>query len=401
MKNMKKTILLAVILAISVLTRAQEPQTIETFIIRSHDTQWYGQQMKAWQEKVDVNPDDQWAWRNLFRATYYYDQFSHNRAWDGDTSATADVIRRMEKAIPDSYVLNLSKGRFCLSNDSVALRGDNIPRAVELMPSDACAEDVEYLACQLWRHRQDDARIKDLFVATYQKAYFPERILRYNWNTLRSMQPGAVYFANGDNVTAPMKMLQEVMGERTDVTIIPLSFLYDNNFRMGLTRKLGIPSFDADIQDYAHYKGKWNEHYLADIIRHIIHHSHRPTYFTYDVLHFATLDKDSIYNEGLLLKYSNQPYDNFAVAMHNVSHVYHLDYLAEPDFTPCRWESSAQMDLNNVTLLSNLINKFYRKGDTTSAERLLHTLNACIQNSTLEPEAKAYFKALHNEKDGE
>ena len=122
----------------------------------------------------------------------------------------------------------------------------------------------------------------------------------------------------------------------------------------------------------------------------LIKESQRPTYFSTDILSQTKLDKDSIYNEGLLLKYSPKPYDNFAVAMHNVKGVYNLEYLAMPDLVYDTWVTSQQLDLNNATLLSNLISKFRKKGDNVQADRLYKILDKCLDRCPLfeHPEAK-------------
>lgn len=366
-----------------------KPETIETFVAYQYDAEWYGEQARAWQKKVDMNPQDQWAWRNLFRATYYYDLFSTQFAGNQDELATADVIRKMEDAIPDSYVLNLSKSRFCLSSDSVALSGEPVYRAIEKMPEDACAGDINYLACRLWGLDPTNKKVKELFSLGYRKHVFPQRIMQYNWNMLRSMQPNAIYFANGDVATAPMKMLQDALGERQDVTVIPLSFLCMDDYREMVFKKLNILPFDSDVTDYEKkYGDEWSKRFSTDIVMHIIHESERPVYFFSDILYHTQLDKDSIYNEGLLLKYSEKQYDNFTVAMNNVKNIYHLEYLAEPDLVYSTWEADARLDINNVTLLSHLVSRFRDSGDAQEADRLYNILYACLKRCPIEPEYK-------------
>jgi hypothetical protein len=147
---------------------------------------------------VDENPQDQWAWRNLFRATCYYEQFTGGWGENQDESRTADVIRRMEATLPDSYVLNLCKGRFCLTTDEAAKRGDNILRAIELMPENICPDDLEFLAVRLWINDPENPRVKELYTKSYQSRYFPSRHMHFNHNMLLSMQPNALYFSNGN-----------------------------------------------------------------------------------------------------------------------------------------------------------------------------------------------------------
>lgn len=393
----KTIILLALMVNVSIF--AQKAETVETFVAISHEPEWYAAQIEAWQKKVDANPKDQWAWRNLFRATYYHDQFTNGWGENQDESRTADVLRKMENTLPDSYVVNLCKGRFCLSTDEAAKRGDNIYKAIKYMPEDACAEDINYLACRLWSIDPYNKDVGNLFTEAYQKRNFPARIMHYNRNMLLSMQSGALYFANGDANTAPMKMIQEALKERQDVTVIPISYLHVETFVKAICKRLNIHQPKIDVQDFGRFGEEWYKHYESCLIMYLINESKRPAYFSTDILTHTKLNKDSIYNEGLVLKYSPKPYNNFDVAMHNVKEVYSLEYLAEPDLVYDSWETSERMDLNHVTLLANLIGKFRKKGDKAQAERLYNILSKCVERCTREfpEERKADFEGMLKE----
>ena len=406
---MKKTIVIMLALVCNLTARAQQTETIESFVANSHEPEWYAAQADAWQKKVDENPQDQWAWRNLFRATCYHDQFTGGWGEHQDESKTADVIRKMEAALPDSYVLNLCKGRFCLTTDEAAKRGDNILRAIELMPEDICPVDLEYLAVRLWINDPENPRVKELYTKSYQNRYFPARIMHFNHNMLQCMQPNALYFSNGDLDTEPMKMLQEALGERTDVIIINVSFLHATPFMNAIYKRLNIQPLSLNVQDYGDkYGEEWLQHYEADIIMYLINESRRPAYFSPTNPKVSILDKDSIYNEGLVLKYSPKPYNNFDVAMHNVKEVYDLEYLAEPDLVYDSWETSAMLDMNHVTLLANLVGKFRKKGDEAQAKRLYNILSKCVERCAPQQsdsysqeypleDRKAYYKNLLKE----
>ena len=396
---MKRTIIIAAALACCAFSSAQRAETIESFISTDHEPEWYARQIEAWQQEVNADPKDEWAWRNLFRATNYHEMFTTGYG-DEETSPSADIIRRMEKAIPDSYALNLCKGRYCLRSDSAAMRGDNIYRAIELMPEEVCAEDVNYLACRLWSIDPENTKVGELFRKAYRMKYYPARIMHYNLNMLRSMEPGALYFANGDVLLGPMKMMQAALDERTDVTVIPLSYLHSPNYLQALFRRLDIKPKTFNVEDYGQYGEDWAKHFEADIILYLIKESKRPTYFSTDILTHTCLDKDSIYNEGLLLKYSPRKYDNFAVAMHNVREVYHLEYLAEPDLVYDSWVTSQQLDLNHVTLLSHLVSKFRKKGEVEQADRLHDILRLTVERSRIfadEQTKKAYMEDFEKE----
>lgn len=405
---MRKTIVILLALMGNMLVYAQKAETIESIIANSHEPEWYGKQAEAWQKIVDANPKDQWAWRNLFRATNYYQSFTkgYGKSWEEqDKTRPADVIRKMEATLPDSYVLNLCKCRFSLSADSVASRrGDFVHRAIELMPEDICSEDLEYLTVRLWIADPENPRVKELFTKSYQNKYFPTRIMHFNHNMLQCMEPNALYFSNGDLDTEPMKMLQEALGERTDVTIINFSFLHADSFMEALYKKLNIKPLTLNVQDYGKYGEDWYKHYESDIIMYLIKESKRPAYFSPTNGKVSILNKDSIYNEGLILKYSPKPYNNFDVAMHNVKEVYNLEYLAEPDLVYDSWQTSEHMDMNHVTLLANLIGKFRKKGDEVQAQRLYNILSKCIErcaiahkNTDQPEEMKTYYENLLKE----
>ena len=401
---MRKTIVILMALMGNMWGFAQKAETIESIVANTHEPEWYATQAEAWQKIVDANPKDQWAWRNLFRATCYHDNFTRGRGVNQDESKTADVIRKMEATLPDSYVLNLCKGRFCLTTDEAAKRGDNIPRAIELMPEEICPEDLEYLATRLWIADPENPRVKEMFTKSYQNKYFPTRIMHFNHNMLQCMEPNALYFSNGDLDTEPMKMLQEALDERTDVTIINFSFLHADSFMEALYRKLKIKPLTLNVQDYGKYGEDWYKHYESDIIMYIINESKRPAYFSPTNGKVSILNKDSIYNEGLILKYSPKPYNNFDVAMHNVKEVYNLEYLAEPDLVYDSWQTSEHMDMNHVTLLANLISKFRKKGDKAQSERLYKILSKCVErcaiahkNTDQPEEMKTYYENLLKE----
>ena len=401
---MRKTIVILMALMGNMWTFAQKAETVETFVANKYEPEWYAAQVEAWQKIVDANPKDQWAWRNLFRATYYHDQFTNGWGVLQDESKTADVLRKMEATLPDSFVLNLCKGRFCLSTDEAAKRGDNIPRAIELMPEDICPEDLEYLATRLWIVDPENPRVKELYTKTYQNKYYPTRIMHFNYNMLQCLPPNALYFSNGDLDTVPMKVLQEALGERTDVTIINNSFLYATPFMEALYKKLNIKPLTLNVQDYGKYGEEWLQHYESDIIMYLIKESKRPAYFSPTNGNVSVLNEDSIYNEGLVLKYSPKPYNNFDVAMHNVKEVYNLEYLAEPDLIYDSWQTSEQMDMNHVTLLANLISKFRKKGDEAQAKRLYNILSKCVErcaiahkNTDQPEELKTYYENLLKE----
>lgn len=396
---MKKMIFAAIALLGSVNANAQRAETIYSFVAVNHEAEWYAEQAEAWEKEVAKDSRNEWAWRNLFRATHYHTMHSNGYAAEPDKSATAEVLKRMEEAIPDSYTLNMCKQRFCLSDDSLTLTGKTLLRAIELMPENADAGDVEHLGCRLWANDPGNVDVGRLMRLAYKKNSVPEAIMRYNWNMLMSMERDALYFGSGDNVLIPMRELQDALGVRTDVTVVPMSYLFVDSYREYVCRKLNIEPF-AESREYDKTHEDWRKQYLTDVITHIIGKSGREAYFFTDATRYATLREECLYNEGLLMRYSEKPYNNFDVAIRNVREVYHLEYLGEPAMTYSVWDSCDRMNMNYVTLLGHLVKKMRQKGEKEAAERLYETLRKTIEMSTTTEDSKVWYREYLREQSG-
>ena len=121
----------------SMMAFAQKKETIEikrtkeSWLSSIREIDWYLEQIKAWKEAVDADQKDEWAWRNYYCATD--GMYTNGYGKEPDKSESAKILRKMEAAIPDSYILNLCKCRFSEVADSVASkRVDFVRRAAQL-----------------------------------------------------------------------------------------------------------------------------------------------------------------------------------------------------------------------------------------------------------------------------
>lgn len=102
---------------------------------------------------------------------------------------------------------------------------------------------------------------------------------------------------------------------------------------------------------------------------------------------------DSLYNEGLVLKYSDKPYDNMAVKCRNVEQKYLLEYLRE-SFVPDNWISAKRMSVNYAIMLCDLL-PYYKTYDKARYEWLMTTLRSAIKQASLPlEEEKKFMKML-------
>lgn len=399
---MKKLIITVLALCVGILVNAQKPVEVVSFTSHNYGVDWYKGQIEAWQKEVDKNPKDEWAWRNLYMATHYCDvlsetgKFNEEEIGEPQSPTPAElVLEKMEKAVPESFVYY-----FCKERDCAEMNEEHLQKAIELIPENIVGNDVSFLACYQWKFQGDErgGKLRDLLWKAYQTGYFPERIMRYNYNMFLGMEPNAIYFGTGDNNLVPGKIMQEVMNFREDITIIPQPYLFlEKGYREKLFKKLGIKPFETPESYYSEKYGlKWPQYYLNDMAMHIIKESHRPAYFFPGVLPSESVDKEKLYNEGLLVKYSEKPYNNFSVAMNNVKNLYHLEYLTEPPLYHSAWTEDKSLEINYVYLLSHLIPKFEAAGDKDEAKKLKVILSNCVANSNYTEEQKETIRIHHN-----
>ena len=115
---------------------------------------------------------------------------------------------------------NLTHKKSLVANAEEALR--LAERAATLAPGWADADlEVWPIATGLGR----PAVARQHLVAAFDRGAFKPPILDFAYNMLRSAEPGAVVFTNGDNDTYPPLALQAARDLRTDVLVVNLSLL--------------------------------------------------------------------------------------------------------------------------------------------------------------------------------
>ena len=110
-----------------------------------------------------------------------------------------------------------------------------------------------------------------------------------------------------------LSLVNELMDFRkldTDKVLVVLPMLGMPSYRNALCRKLGIPSFPTrKVTTEEEY-----EEALCDMVEYLIRETGRPGYFATGARRPLGNIADKLYNEGLVYKYSECPYDNIAAA---------------------------------------------------------------------------------------
>jgi hypothetical protein len=261
---------------------------------------------------------------------------------------------------------------------------------------------VDCLLAYLWRTGADadkgrrGAQFTACAKKLYDGHYYPEYALRYNDNQLLGLPENAIFLGNGDLEVLPKIVLQRAMNLHQGKTVVPSVFLYDERFRDSLCSQLRIQPFrvNGESVDFDHFP-----FYFLDFIKYVSAETGRPIYFGPSVKYLEyfvveeqlELLKSCLYSEGLVQKYSPEPYDNTEASLRAIEK-YKLDFFTDPNYTPKdEWEGSKNMQLHYMELLYPYIQVYKDLGNMERAEWLRRTLRASITNTNLDEDAKNYF----------
>lgn len=191
------------------------------------------------------------------------------------------------------------------------------------------------------------------------------------------MAEGGLFFGNGDAELFDKLMLQRAMRVHTDKVVVVIPFLSIRSYRDALCRQLGIPPFPGrEVRTEEEFKAA-----VQEMVEYVIRESGRPAYFSPGSQWAVQGIARKLYNEGLVYRYSEEPYDNVSAAQRHVERDYHFDYLTEPAFRLETWWSGSEMLLLNYTvMLGPLVQSYRESGNRERADWLYRILKASVEN---------------------
>lgn len=370
---MKKVIVCMALMTLSIGAMAQtRAMRIESPIVSEKDFMWYTEQKEAWKALTQKDPTNETAWLNYYNAARYMSWFQQ------EDSTAKQVVGEMEAAIPNSYTFN-----FCAYRESVSGKGYGEPKkyaeaALAKLPNELQFFDYDNWVCYL-AMQGDEVRMKPLAKRYFDSGIYSEAVLRYSYNELAGMDEDGIYIANGDAAIIPKWLIQEGMGMHKDKTIVCAPFLAMKEYRDWLCKKLGVV-------DPINEEPYWTDESCNALLQTIIDKYGSKVYFS-TTTPSETMEpwKNSLYNEGLLLKYSKKPYDNLAVKRRNVEERYMLEYLLV-SFRP-EWTAGQRLSANYAVLLADLL-PYYAKHDQKRYDWLIKLLVSGVKNTSLDDEHK-------------
>ena len=369
---------------------AQTPQKVVSFVQVEHNAEWYKQQAEAWKKVLSKDKHNEAAWESYYLATRYeFVCAEGEKNYEKIYAQLEKIMQEMKRAIPNSYMYNVM---MYYNGDGDLSKSAYITKAIAMRP-DEVDFFPDYITFAILS--QNDTLLTNTCKKWYESGKYSAGLLNYAYNEMAGMDNDGIIFANGDNTIYPKLLLQFGKNLFKDKKVICLPFLYEANYRERVLKELGVPPFPGTNKELiAKYPA--NNQLSLEIAKHIIKYTHRPVYFSSTGGEGLTSLKDSLYSEGLVMKYSSRSYDNLAVTKRNYEQTYLLDYLKE-SFIPDGYESAVgHINLNYVTGFRSLL-EFYRvTGDLNNYTKLKTQLHAIIDNYSFDnnDSKNEYLKCL-------
>ena len=337
MKSMKRTIF--TLLATVMMTVGAGAQEAELAEFKSTNL-WLLDSVKVdsmynyWDAYVQAHPKEELAWRKLFEVCSNQEYRLRTKNWEEGIALhgkrVLPLLERMKAAIPGTYQYYYCahEGGYPMPLETQHALADS---AIALLSEKTIASDYE-----LWVQglivRRDTLKLTQVLTRYYESGQYPEEALQYHFNELQGMDEGGLYIGAHEGDIIGKLILQLVLGVHRD------KILYDENAAMNpdylksVFRNIGIP-FDDQTWNQLHAT-IWQEKTLTAIMRYIFDHSQRPVYLSAHNMQQLILGqglpdelKACLYNEGLTMRYSAEPYDNRSVKRRNIEQRYRLEYL--------------------------------------------------------------------------
>lgn len=318
MKTKTRFMVLMMLSVFALQSYAQKPEPVYSIVRQEHNFDWYEQQAMAWKQEINKGTNDAMAWVYWYEANRMARNFCDSVKWEskkGDYFVSKDAIVEMaEKAIPNSFELNLLKTSFYRTDNKTS--DIYLLKAQEIRPYD---KRLFPFLTNYYLFNNDKQNLELTCKKWFESNETPQEILTTAYNMLVSLDQNAILIAYGDNDMYPCLILQNALKIRPDVQVIGIGMIRKDEYIEQVCKELGIKplAFEND----SNKKQK-------TFFKHLVENTNRPIYVSIFTVSDVYKDYEkNMYLTGLTLKYSSKPFNNMAVLRNNVENKFMLDFL--------------------------------------------------------------------------
>lgn len=249
-------------------------------------------------------------------------------------------------------------------------------------------------------------KVTDQKRAEARKAYaegtLDAELLEQAGNILRTMPDRALLYVSWPDLYTACLALQEGMergevvkpGIRRDVVVVSHEFFQGGQYTdemlatLGVDRQLIADELDAirfagaDGADRVTFVNAYELSYRLYALLKVAKQSRRTFYSDYNGVFNVQANElvRCFYNEGLVIRYSETPYDNISVMKHNALEAYRLQFLLSPDAQPDHEPAEGQQEMENMcaTMFRGLLPYMKDEGDDEAFAACVEYLRALL-----------------------
>lgn len=272
-----------------------EPEPVPSKLSELKTKSWYLEKFRSWQTYLELNPDDESGWLQLFRAAQY----------GGVTDEELEpLVEKVETDFPGSssalYVRSKMLGWNAEGNALLV-------KAIE-SKDDQNAFMEEQLILEEYRISDQRTHIS---LKVFESGIVSSSTLNYGYNVLMSVGQDGILFTDAVHTTMPLWILQDVMSVRQDVVIINLELADDKDYLERKLDKNGLKNGKSGSAIDLPYTNVDRDFYYALTL---------PRNELKEI-------EDQLYVVGLASQYGSERLDHYSSLRENIENKFLLDYL--------------------------------------------------------------------------
>lgn len=266
-------------------------------------------------------------------------------------------------------------------------KGHAMPKVVDV---------VDLRSLTLIDRQRRDAR------QAYADGRIPSELLEQAGNVLRTLPDSTLLYVSWPDLYCACLAQQEGLhradidkdGIRPDVMVVSHEFFQGKAYTDEVLRTLRLDrSLIADELDAIRFAGEDGPdrvtfvnpvelNYRIYALLKMAKHSGRTFYSDYNGVYNVQADglPGCFYNEGLVIRYSETPYDNISVMKRNALTLFRLQFLLSPPVQPELAPAEGQQEMENMcaTMFRGLLPFMKEEGDEAAFRSCVEYLNALL-----------------------